>query len=342
MPELGNVDLASRSHDESAQRVENNQNSTGSSRVHRGRESEHDSEDRFTPSNNQGPQPVAQDPGLFQPSHIEFFSATAIFFLAQFGTSQASQPAPSNPSASAAPAPASAATAPSATVTPGPATDPNVPSSLPPTTPSPAPTTTSGSPAGATTLPVAATPTSQDPLQALNDALTKLGLSKEAMQVFDQIASFIQSFSPSAFAALVNQLQALAQQATNGPTPAQGKLQMEEFAIRFAALEVQGSSSSSPNSSPSTSPSSSSSNDTSATSANQGTQGTQGPTGTQGTQGSQGPQAVQSTSGDAQILFFSLRIEEVNITFANGAGQSVQVQAQAPPQAGNTNPPSAG
>ena len=341
MQEIGNVDLASHGLDEAARRVEKDQESTRSSRVPRERESEHDSEDRFTPSNNQGPQPAAQDPGLFQPSYIEFFSATAIFFLAQFGTSQASQPAASNSSASAAPAPASTAAAPSATVIPGSATNPNVPPTFSPPAPSPVPTTTSGSPAGATTIPVAATPTSQNPLQPLNDALTKLGLNSDAIKVFDQIASFIQSFSPDAFAALVNQLQALAQQATNGTASAQGKFQMEELAIRFAAIEAQGSSSTSPSSTPSSSPSSSSSNGTSGTSANQGTQGAQGAQGVQGTPGSQGPQGVQSASGDTQILFFSLRIEEVNITFANNAGQSVQVQAQAPPQTGSTNPPSA-
>ena len=341
MPEIGNVDLASRWLDGAARRVESDQESARSSRVPREQRSEHDSEDRFTPSNNQGTQPAAQDPGLFQPSHIQFFSATAIFFLAQFGTSQASQPAASTSSASAAPAPASAsatpsaAAAPSTTATPGSATNPNVPPTFSPTTPSPAPPNTSAPSAGATTIPVAVTPTSQDPLQPLNDALTNLGLSSDAIKLFDQIASFIQSFSPDGFAALVSQLQALAQQATNGTASAQGKLQMEELAIRFAAVEAQASSSSIP----STSPSSSSSNATSGTSANQGTQGTQGTQGVQGTPGSQG---VQSTSGDAQVLFFSLRIEEVNITFANSAGQPVQVQAQAPPQTGSTNTPSAG
>ncbi len=334
MQEIGNVDLASRWLEGAARRVENDQESTRSSRVPRERENDHYSEDRFTPSKNQGPQPAAQDPGLFQPSHIEFFSATAIFFLAQFGTSQASQPAASNSSASAAPAPA-------ATVAPGPATAPNVPPTLAATTPSSAPTNTSGPLAGATTIPVAVMPSNQDPLQALNDALTKLGLSNEAIQAFDQIASFLQSFSQAAFTALVSQLQALAQQATNGPSPAQGKLQMEELGFRFTAIEAQGSSSSSPSTSSSSGTSSSSSNGTSGTSANQGTQGTPGTQGVQGTPGSQVPQGVQSTSGNTQILFFSLRIEEVNITFANGAGQPVQVQAQVPPQNSSTNAPSA-
>lgn len=340
MPEIGNVDLASRGLDEAARRVEHSQESGRSSRVNRERGSEHDSEDRFTPSNNQGPQPAAQDPGLFQPSHIEFFSATAIFFLAQFGTSQASQPAASNGSASAAPAPASAVAAPSTTATPGPATNPNVPPTLAPTTPSAAPTNTSVPPTGATTIADAGTPSSQNPLQALNDVLAKLGLGTTAIQVFDQIARFIQSFSQAAFAALVSQLQALAQQATNGTAPAQGTLHMEEIGIRFAALEAQGSPGTSPSSTPSSSPSSSSDTTTGA-SANQGAQGTQGTQAVQGTQASQGPQGVQSTSGDTQILYFSLRIEEVNITFANNAGQSVQVQAQAPQQTGSTNPPSA-
>jgi len=141
-----------------------------------------------------------------------------------------------------------------------------------------------------------------------------LGLSKEAIQVFDQIASFIQSFSHAAFAALVNQLQALAQQATNGTSPAQGNLQMEELAIRFTGIEAQGS------------PNSSSTNGASGTSANQGTQGTP---------------VVQSNSGTTQISVFSLRIEEVKITLSNDAGQSVQGQAQAPPQTSNTSAPSA-
>jgi hypothetical protein len=157
----------------------------------------------------------------------------------------------------------------------------------------------------------------------LDEALKNLGLSQEARQLFDQIAGILQSFSPSAFAALVNQLQALAQQPTNATTPAQGKLQLQELAIRFAAVEAQGS--------PSTSPSGSSSNGTSGTSANQGTQGTQGPQTTQG---------VQSTGGTTQISVFSLQIEEVKITFANDAGLPVQVQAQTPPQTGATNTPS--
>ena len=54
----------------------------------------------------------------------------------------------------------------------------------------------------------------QEQIQALNASLPALGLSKVEIQEIDSIATQIQNFNPAAYAALVNQFEALAQQAT--------------------------------------------------------------------------------------------------------------------------------
>ena len=54
----------------------------------------------------------------------------------------------------------------------------------------------------------------QEKVQILNASLPALGLSKVEIQEIDNIATQIQNFNPAAYTALVNQFEALAQQAT--------------------------------------------------------------------------------------------------------------------------------
>ena len=58
----------------------------------------------------------------------------------------------------------------------------------------------------------------QEKVLILNASLPALGLSKVEIQEIDTIATQIQNFNPAAYAALVNQFEALAQQATQQNT----------------------------------------------------------------------------------------------------------------------------
>jgi hypothetical protein len=65
----------------------------------------------------------------------------------------------------------------------------------------------------------AATTDAQEKIQALNDALPALGLSKEEIQEIDHIAAQIQNFNPAAYASLITQFEAETQQATQQGAP---------------------------------------------------------------------------------------------------------------------------
>jgi hypothetical protein len=170
------------------------------------------------------------------------------------------------------------------------------------------------------TTPNDSTPASnQNAVQALNTALTSLGLNQQEIQAFDQVANLINSFSPTAFSDLVSQFQQLAQrlmQATSATsssqpvadgttsnsatapitdasapatgataannTPSGGGLQIQELTIRFSSAETQGSG---------------------------------------------------SNGGNSQTSAFNLQIEEVNITLTGGNNQVAQLQTPRP--AGN-------
>jgi hypothetical protein len=74
-------------------------------------------------------------------------------------------------------------------------------------------------PAAQTTAATAvATTNVQEEIQALNNALPTLGLSKEDIQEIDRIAALIQDFNPGAYTNLVNQFEAQAQQTAQQST----------------------------------------------------------------------------------------------------------------------------
>ena len=198
----------------------------GRSRVDQDHDVDRGPGDRFTSSSQRAFGQDAEDAGLFSVSSVSFFSAAATFFLAQTSPSSASQASTASAAATSASVnPTTSAAAPAASVTP-------------PTTTAPAASATSDAAAPTTTqvthvtqpavaVPASSAPTtsgstaaqnsdsnSQNPLQALNNSLAALGLNQQEIQAFDQIASFIQAVSPTAFADLVNGLQTLAQQVT--------------------------------------------------------------------------------------------------------------------------------
>jgi len=332
MQVFGNIGLAQQVFHQHVQEPGNHRYGTRSSRLDPDRDGDNGngSDDRFTPSNAQNSAPSAQDAGLYQPTQIEFFSASATFLMVQAGTSQATQSGTSGSSTTAATTQGAAidptasqtsVATPSATVAGQSSPDTPVATTtaapVDASVPTTATTTTQGPTASQVSTPVSTD--SQNPLQALNAALASLGLSQQDIQAFDQVASFIQSVSPAAFTDLVNELQALAQQTTSGNaatgnsatgntttgnTAAGGSVQVEELAIQFSGFEVQGTSG----------------NGTSSGSATGSGTGT-GSSTTQGNPGS---------TGSEQISAFNLQVEEVDFTLTNSAGQSTQTQTPQP------------
>jgi hypothetical protein len=238
------------------------------------------SEDTFTPSTqNNSAQATAQDAGIFQVSQVALTEVTANILLGQ-----------ATPNANGNGAPAQAAPAP--TTNAGTAQTAATASN---DTPANVAQTAGGS--------AAATPNVQLKLQALNAALPALGLSNAQIQQIDRIASLIQDFNPAAYTNLVNQFEALAQQAAQqsaangaanasatatssaGSSANDGGFQVQEILIHFT-----------------------------------GSQGTLKNTAANG--GGQG-----SGANNSQITAANLQIEQVQFTLASGSGQTVQVQA---------------
>jgi hypothetical protein len=81
---------------------------------------------------------------------------------------------------------------------------------------------TGNSNSAANTAQTGATPAAdvQVQLQALNAALPALGLTNAEIQQIDRIASLVGDFNPGAYANIINQFEALAQQATLQSPPA--------------------------------------------------------------------------------------------------------------------------
>src|ERR1700693_872796 len=161
-------------------------------------------EDTYTPSGqNNSAQATAQDAGLFQvgPAALAAITANILFVHA------ASNGAPNGSPAQTAsdtttnvgrPQPA-AATNSNAIANPGQLFAPD--------------------PAGQAPAPKAAPTTNvQEKIQVLNASLPALGLSKVEIQEIDSIATQIQNFNPATYPNLVNQFEALAQQATQQST----------------------------------------------------------------------------------------------------------------------------
>ncbi len=249
------------------------------------------SEDTFTPSaQNNSAQTTAQDAGIFQVSQVALTEVTANILFEQL-----------TPNANQNGAPAQAAS--------GTKTNTG--------TAQTAVTLRNSTPANAeqgATSTAAAAANVQVQIQALNAALPALGLSNAEIQQIDRIASLIHDFNPAAYTNLVNQFEALAQQAaqqsaadaaadasatatTGAATSANGGgFQVQEIFIHFTGLQE--------------------------TVNNAATIG-----------GGQG-----ATANSFQITAASLQIEEVQITLANGNGQTAQVRApQQTTSAGTTN-----
>jgi hypothetical protein len=156
--------------------------------------------DTFTPSTqNNSVQATAQDAGIFQVSQGALTAVTANVLFAHTSSSAASSggfaPLVFAPTTNAGNAP-SAATKNS-----------NPPVSL--RQPSAATLTGQAPPAKA-----APATNVQEQIQFLNSALPALGLSKVEIQEIDRLATQIQNFNPAAYTDLINQFEALAQQAT--------------------------------------------------------------------------------------------------------------------------------
>ncbi len=157
-------------------------------------------EDTFTPSGqSNSAQATAQDAGIFQVSPGALTAATANILIEQ---------AASNGTPNGSPAQiASGTTTNAGNPQPGAATNSNAPANPGQLfAPDPA-----GQPPAAKAVP---TTNVQEKVLSLNASLPALGLSKVEIQEIDNIATQIQNFNPAAYAALVNQFEALAQQAT--------------------------------------------------------------------------------------------------------------------------------
>jgi hypothetical protein len=191
-------------------------------------------EDTFTPSGqNNSERATAQDAGIFHVSQVALKDVTAniVFEQATPNTNQNGAPAPAAPSTTTnAGAPVEAgqqvAGNPTAPAAPGAAASANV----------------------------------QIQIQALNAALPALGLTTAEIQQIDRLASQAHNFNPAAYVNLVNQFEALSQQAaqqsttiapananTNAPinagTNAKGAgLQAREILIHSTGVQGRGNS----------------------------------------------------------------------------------------------------
>jgi hypothetical protein len=166
-------------------------------------------------------------------------------------------------------------------------------------------------------------------LQALNNALAALGLSKADIRKIDGIAGSINDFNPAAFNSLVYQLEALARQAApqaaantaatanantantnaanaNATNTNAGGFQVQELLIRFSGATAQGTVSGTNNA-------------------------TGGPGGVRAPGGNLGPFPASA---------FNLQVEEVQLSLTDNNGHTVRVRA--PAQAVNANPPASG
>jgi hypothetical protein len=272
--------------------------------------------DQFTPSSvNQ------QDAGLFQVKQFSFFSAAAEFLLTQTLPPQAN----ATPSPATAPPTAAPAQNPAQTLV---AANPIVAAQFHAvntalTTGAPAATAAIASAPAATTSAQPANST-QSQLLALNTALYALGRNNTQWAQIDHIASLIQVFNPLAFTSLVYQLQALAQASAG------------QSAVPFAGTPATVTPA--PTATTANAP-------VTGTAASGATTGNTAGANTAGgfqiqelvikfsgvqesfTQAGSGPQGGNSS---VQLSAFNLQVEEINITLANPAGQSLQISAPQP------------
>lgn len=157
-------------------------------------------EDTFTPSGqSNSAQTAAQDAGIFQVSQGALTAVEANILFEQAASNGAPNGSPAQI--------ASGTTTNPGNPQPGAAANSNAP-------PNPGPLFAPDS-AGQPPAPKAVPTTNvQEKILILNASLPALGLSKVEIQEIDNIATQIQNFNPAAYTALVNQFEALAQQAT--------------------------------------------------------------------------------------------------------------------------------
>jgi len=156
-------------------------------------------EDTFTPTQSNSAQATAQDAGIFQVGQgaLTAVAASILFARTNPNAAQSAGSAQGAPAKAANPGNAQPAAAPNVNtpVIPGQIFGPN--------------------PSGQA-LPAKQAPTTnvQAQILALNSQLPALGLSKVEIQEIDNLATQIQNFNPGTYTNLVNQFEALAQQAT--------------------------------------------------------------------------------------------------------------------------------
>lgn len=252
-------------------------------------------QDIFTPSTqNNSAQATAQEAGIFQPPNGTLAAVTASLLFGQ----------PANPGPNV--FPPRVANDATGGAPPAPASD-LLNATAAQNTPQPAAVGQAGAQTSANTA--ASTVETQNKLKALNAALPAIGLTNAEIQQIDRIASLVQDFNPAAYANLVSQFEALAQQkAQQNPNPASantigaagtgsaangGRFQVQGISIQFAGpaqaqtANVPGRNAANP-----------------------------------------GAPAV-STPANAP----GLQIAQAQFTLANGAGQTVSVQVPQLPQA---------
>ena len=165
-------------------------------------------EDTFTPSaQNNSAQTAAQDAGIFQvgPGALSAVTATILLSRTNPNAAQGGSSGQATSATAANTGNAEPATAPNVDL-------PAIPGQLFGPTPSGQTPTTKAAP----------TTNVEAEILALNAGLPALGLSKVEVQEIDNLAAQLQNFSPATYTDLVNQFEALAQQATQqgAPNPA--------------------------------------------------------------------------------------------------------------------------
>jgi hypothetical protein len=154
-------------------------------------------------------------------------------------------------------------------------------------------------------------------LQNLNSTLASLGLSQAEINVVDRIAQVVRDFNPQAFNDLINQLQTLAQ-ANSAQNAAQISAQSAaQNSARPATQTAENSAQAASNSDAQTG--GFSIQELSIKFA--------------GVEGTTQLSKNGKSAGAVEFSAYNLQVEEVQITFANGAGQTTQVQAPQTPAA---------
>jgi hypothetical protein len=268
-------------------------------------------EDQFTSSAANGPA-TRQEAGLFNVQRFAVFSAAADFLLSQPIQAAA---APAEPPVALKVTPNDSAASPAAQHQNAPVAQ--VPTAALPVInaapldahvdnnkaqatslnstnqiPAPAPTeevqATQSVPQAAAT---AAQPNPQSQLQSLNNSLASLGLNAADISIIDRIASLIQDFNPTAFSSLAYQLEGMAKAnaSTNTAAAAPSTLSTQANANNFQIQELVVRFSAV---------------DETLQTGNPPTGGT-----------------------SVNFSAFNLQVEGVNLTFTNGTGKRLQVQA---------------